>query len=65
MGLRIFLRDWNDFAAKAKFGIVVEYFCGIGIGLRMFLSEEKREEKLDLEKFCLKRRMRERKLDVT
>ena len=31
----------------------------------MFLSEEKKEDKLDLENFCLKRRMRERKLDVT
>ena len=49
IGLTIFLRDWDDFAAKTEFGIVVEYFCGIKVGLRIFFSEEKREEKLDLE----------------
>ena len=43
MGLRIFLRNWNDFAAKTKFGIVLENFCRIEVGLRVFLSEEKRE----------------------
>ena len=64
MGLRILLRDWNDFAAKAIFGIVLDYFCGIGIGLRKFLSEKKREEKMDLEKFCPKRRKREKELDL-
>ena len=36
MGLRIFLRDWNDFAAKTEFGINLEYFCGIELGLRIF-----------------------------
>ena len=46
MGLRLFLRDWNDFAAKTKFGIVFEFFCGIEVGLRVFLAEEKREEEL-------------------
>ena len=55
MGLRIFLRDWNDFAAQTEFGIGLEYFCRIEIGLRIFLSEEKREEELDLENFCPKR----------
>ena len=49
MGLRIFLRDWKEFAAKTEFGIVLEYFCRIGVGLRTFLSEEKREEELELE----------------
>ena len=39
---------WNDFAAKTEFGIVLEYFCGIEVGIWIFLSEEKREEKLDL-----------------
>ena len=48
MGLRIFLRDLNGFAAKTKFGIVLEYFSRIEVGLRIFLSEEKREEELDL-----------------
>ena len=51
MGLRIFLRDWNDFVAKTEFGIVFEYFCGIEVGLRIFLSEDGREEELDLRKF--------------
>ena len=64
MGLRIFLRDWNDFAAKTKFGIVLEYFCGIEVGLRIFLSEEKKEEKLDLENFCPKRQKGEKELDL-
>ena len=52
MGLRIFLRGWNDFAAKTIFGIVLEYFYEIEVGLRIFLSEEEREEKLGLENFC-------------
>ena len=51
MGLRIFLRDWNEFAAKTEIGIVLEAFYKIRVGLRKFLSEEKREEELDLENF--------------
>ena len=43
MGLRIILRDWNDFAAKTEFGIVLENFCGIEVGLRMFSSTEKKK----------------------
>ena len=54
MRLRIFLRDWNDFAAKTKFGIVLEYFCEIEVGLRIFMSEKKREEELDLKIFVQK-----------
>ena len=57
MGLRIFLRDWNDFAAKSEFGIVLEYFCIIEVELSIFLSEEKREEELDLENFCPKNKL--------
>ena len=64
MGLRIFLRDLNEFVAKTKFEIVLEYFCKIGVGLRKFLSEEKREEELDLENFCPKRQKGERELDL-
>ena len=64
MGLRIFLRDWNDFAAKTEFGIVLEYFCRIEVGLRIFLSEEKTEEELDLENFCPKNQKGERELDL-
>ena len=64
MGLRIFLRDWNDSAAKTEFGIVLEYFCRIELGLKKFLSEEKREEELDLENFCPKKPKAERELDL-
>ena len=63
MGLRIFLRDRIDFAAKTEFG-VVEYFCRNEVGLRIFLSEEKREEELDLENFCPKKQKGERELDL-
>ena len=48
MGLRIFLRYWNDFASKTEIGIVLEYFGEIEVGLRMFLSKERREEKFGL-----------------
>ena len=49
MGLRIFLRDWNDIAAKSEFAIVLEFFCGIEVGLRNFLSKKQKGEKeLDL-----------------
>ena len=63
MGPRLYLQDWNDFAAKTNFGIVLEYFCGIDVRLRSFLSEEKKEEKLDLEYFCPKKQKGERELD--
>ena len=29
MGLRIFLRDWNEIAAKTEIGIVSEFFCEV------------------------------------
>ena len=64
MGLKMRLRNWNDFAAKTKFGIALENFCGIEVGLRIFLSEKKKEEKFDLESFCPKKRKRERELDL-
>ena len=35
MGLRMFLRNWNDFATKTEFGIVLEFFCRIRIILRV------------------------------
>ena len=56
MGLRIFLRNWIDFAAETEFGNVLEHFCRIEVGLRIFLSEEKREEEVDLENFVQKRK---------
>ena len=55
MGLRMLLRNWNDFAAKPKFGIFLKFFCGIEVGLRIFLSEEN---------FCLKKGNGERELDL-
>ena len=55
MGLRMFLRDWNQFAAETEFGIVLEYSSTIEVGLRIFLSQEEREEELDLENFCPKK----------
>ena len=51
MGLRIFLRDWNDFAAKTENRIVLEFFGEIEVGLRIFLPQEKREDKLALINF--------------
>ena len=59
MGVGTFLREWKDFAAETEFGSVLEYFCGIEVGLSFFLSEKK-EERLDLENFCPKKRYGER-----
>ena len=64
MGLRISLRDRIDFASKTEFEIVLEYFCRTEVGLRIFLSKEKREEKLDLENYCPKKQKGERELDL-
>ena len=64
MGLRIFLRDWNEFAAKTEFGNVFQNFGKIEVGLGIFSSEGKREEELDLENFCPKRQKGERELDL-
>ena len=49
MGLRLFLRDWNDFAAKTEIGIVLENFREIEVGLRICSSEDKGGKKLNLE----------------
>ena len=49
---------------KTEFGIALEYFCGIVVGLRIFLSEGKREMKLDLENCFPKRRKGERELEL-
>ena len=45
-------------------GIVLKYFCHIEVGLRIFLSEEKREEKVDSGNFCPKKQKGERELDL-
>ena len=64
MRFRIFLRVWNDFAAKTEIGIVLKNFRRIEVGLRIFLSEEKGEGELDLKNFCPKRQKGERELDL-
>ena len=33
MGLGKFLQDWNDFAAKTEFGIVLEKFAELNLDL--------------------------------
>ena len=45
MGLRMFLRNWNEFATKIEFGIVLEYFCTIDAGLGIFSSKEAKGNK--------------------
>ena len=64
MGFEKFLQDWNGFAVKTEFGIVAECFCTIEVGLRIFLSEEKREDEWDLENSCPKKQKRERELNL-
>ena len=56
MGLRIFLQDRIELAAKTEIGIVSDYFCTIAVGLRKFCTKrgEKRGEELDSEVFCPK-----------
>ena len=61
MGLRMFFRSENEFAVKTEFGIVLEYFCEIGMNLRLRQKLELSwniflKLKLDLEYFCPKRR---------
>ena len=55
MGLGRFLRDWNDFAAETDCGTDSEYFCEFEVGLRIFLSEEKKGENFNSAKICLKK----------
>ena len=55
MGLRIFLRDWNEFAAKTEFGIVLAYFCKIGVGLRKTFIRREKRRKIGLLKFLSKK----------
>ena len=40
---------------RRQFGIVFEYFCRIDVGLWLFLSEEKREEELNLKKIFVQK----------
>ena len=55
MGLRIFLQDWNGFAANTEFKIVLKYFCKIGVGLRKNFCPKRREKRnLHLKIFCPK-----------
>ena len=47
------MQSWKEFAAKTEFGIVLEYFCKIGVELRRFCPR-RREKFRDLENFCPK-----------
>ena len=60
---------WNifarlqSFAAKTEFGMVLEYFCRIEIGLRIFLSKEAKGRKgVELEINCPSKRVKESKV---
>ena len=64
MGLENFLRSCIHFVAQTEFGIVLECFWRIEVGLRIFLSEGNREEEMDLEIFCPKMQKGERELDL-
>ena len=56
MGLRMFLLNWERFAAKTESEIVLECFCGFGVGLRIFRQgRTRRRGILDLEVFCVRR----------
>ena len=64
----MFLWNWNGFVAKTQFGIVLQYFCRIGMVLRLRQNLELFWNisvglKLDLECFCPKRREK-RDLDL-
>ena len=50
------------FASKTEFGLVLEYFCRIEVGLRIILSIEKREKRDWTWKF-LSKKAKERKGD--
>ena len=43
MRLGIFLRNGNEIAAKTEFGIVLDKFCRIEVGLRIFLSRRRKK----------------------
>ena len=65
---RIFSMRYDGNLAKTQFGNVLEYFCEIGMNLRLRQNLELSENifakmKLDLENFCPKRREK-RNLDL-
>ena len=64
MRLRIFLRDWKDFAAQTDFGVVLEYSCRIEVGLRIFFVRREQREGIGLRKFLSKKQNAERELDL-
>ena len=51
MGLNLFLRDWNDFAAKTEFGNVLEYFCRLEVGLKKLFVRREQGRGIELRKF--------------
>ena len=44
MGLRTFLRDWNEFAAMTEFGIVIGYFAKLELDSENFVGRGERGE---------------------
>ena len=63
IGTLNFLRDWNDFAAKTGFGIVLEYFCRIEVGLIIFFSKKAKGRKgVGLEIVCPSKKEKESKV---
>ena len=53
------MRDWNEFLAKTEFGNVLEYFCEIGMKLRLRQNLELSwnilaKLEFDFENFCPK-----------
>ena len=64
MGLRRFLSDWNDLSAQTEFGIVLEYFRRIEVGLRIFFVRREERRGIGLRNFLSKRQKGERELNL-
>ena len=64
MGLRIFLRDRIDFAAKTEIESVLEYICRIEVGLRIFFFQREERREIGLRKFLSKKQKGEKQLDL-
>ena len=53
-----------NFMAKTEFGIVLEHFCKIEVGLRQLCPMRREKRNLDFEIFCPKEKKGERELDL-
>ena len=61
MGLRTILKNQKKVAVRTDFGIVVEEFCGIEVGLRIFCP---RRRENGVRKFSAKKRKRKKELKL-